>query len=574
MSKKHLLLVSVILFGFILRIYMISTIPPGVNRDEAAIGYNAYSIIKTIRDEYGELLPLSFRSFGDWKLPLYIYSSIIPISFLGLNELSVRLISVFAGITTILLTYLITVNFFFDDEMRQKIGLLASFFAAVSPWSIHFSRVASEANLAVLLNCIGIYLFFTVKNNAKTIFLSAFFLALSLYSYHGSHVFIPLLITGLFFILFKRYEGTGKKLIFIVPLLIMGLIIYSKTLVLADKTKISGLSPLSNDYTVYDQINGERHEHINTIVAKLIHNKTRLLFDTYAHGYLMSFSPEFLFFQGGANKQHNIPGTGNLYPYQSILIIVGIYYILIRRNSKKIFLLYWLAISPIAAAITKDAPHSARMLAVIPVFDILTASGLICLLRLFKGKFNKIAILISILIVTVYAGFYFDNYFVHFPIKSSADWGFIYKDLVMKIEKDLPSYNEIKIDHPEFSPYIYYLFYTKYDPSKYQKNVLRYPVDKEGYIHVHKLDKLTFKKIDWSDDMIKPDTLLVSWVQNTPFGATDSSVLVNNEVLGRLQRMNGTTYGLNLNDIIRNRLIDSVELKDKSKQFYLIDINK
>jgi len=38
-------------------------VPPGFNADEAAFGYNAYSLLKTGRDEYGTLLPLSIKSF-------------------------------------------------------------------------------------------------------------------------------------------------------------------------------------------------------------------------------------------------------------------------------------------------------------------------------------------------------------------------------------------------------------------------------------------------------------------------------------------------------------------------------
>ena len=47
--------------------------PPGYHRDEAALSYNAYSISTSLRDEDGGFLPLFFRSFGDYKSPLYPY---------------------------------------------------------------------------------------------------------------------------------------------------------------------------------------------------------------------------------------------------------------------------------------------------------------------------------------------------------------------------------------------------------------------------------------------------------------------------------------------------------------------
>jgi hypothetical protein len=47
--------------------------PPGYHRDEAALSYNAYSITTTGRDEDGAVMPLFFRSYGDYKSPLYPY---------------------------------------------------------------------------------------------------------------------------------------------------------------------------------------------------------------------------------------------------------------------------------------------------------------------------------------------------------------------------------------------------------------------------------------------------------------------------------------------------------------------
>ena len=72
--STHIFLITILIViaGF-LRIYKIATVPPGLNQDETAIGYNAYSILVTGRDEWGEKYPLYFKSFGDYKLPIYIY---------------------------------------------------------------------------------------------------------------------------------------------------------------------------------------------------------------------------------------------------------------------------------------------------------------------------------------------------------------------------------------------------------------------------------------------------------------------------------------------------------------------
>ncbi|MFZ5845558.1 MAG: glycosyl transferase, partial [Patescibacteria group bacterium] len=104
MKKLQLIILTLILIiAATLRLYRLSVIPPGVNRDEASIGYTAYSLLKTGRDEYGRFLPLSFQSFGDWKLPLYIYTTTLFVKIFGLSELAVRLPSAIAGILTVLL---------------------------------------------------------------------------------------------------------------------------------------------------------------------------------------------------------------------------------------------------------------------------------------------------------------------------------------------------------------------------------------------------------------------------------------------------------------------------------------
>ena len=62
---KFLILFLIVILAFLLRFYQLSTNPPGLNLDEVAIGYNAYSILRTGRDEYGKFLPIVFRSHDD-----------------------------------------------------------------------------------------------------------------------------------------------------------------------------------------------------------------------------------------------------------------------------------------------------------------------------------------------------------------------------------------------------------------------------------------------------------------------------------------------------------------------------
>src|SRR5690242_9071239 len=132
-NKVYLFLFVIILFlGIFLRFYKLGQIPNGFYQDESAIGYNAFSIMQTGRDEHGVFSPLYFKSFGDYKLPVYIYSTIIPIQLFGLNEFAIRFPSAFFGALTLLVFYL----FAFELTQDKKISLLATLLLSINPWSL------------------------------------------------------------------------------------------------------------------------------------------------------------------------------------------------------------------------------------------------------------------------------------------------------------------------------------------------------------------------------------------------------------------------------------------------------
>ena len=81
-----------------LRLWHLGSIPSSLYSDEVDQGYNAYSLLKTGKDEHGKFLPVSLRSFGDWKPPLPTYLMIPSIMIFGLNEFAVRFPSAILGL--------------------------------------------------------------------------------------------------------------------------------------------------------------------------------------------------------------------------------------------------------------------------------------------------------------------------------------------------------------------------------------------------------------------------------------------------------------------------------------------
>src|SRR3989344_9550426 len=163
------LLAGIVLLAFILRFYNLETNPPGLYWDEVSNGYNAYSVLKTAKDEYGVFLPTVFRSYDDYKPPVYIYAVVPSIAVFGLNEFAVRFPSAAGGVLTVFLVYLVTKKFF----RNVKLALFASFFLAISPWHIQFSRGGFEANFMIFLTILGLYLFLHSKEKFYLLILSA-----------------------------------------------------------------------------------------------------------------------------------------------------------------------------------------------------------------------------------------------------------------------------------------------------------------------------------------------------------------------------------------------------------------
>src|SRR3989344_8752448 len=149
---NRLLLVLIIFFAFLLRIFAIDVIPVGFTPDEASFGYDAYSILHTGKDQWGHTFPLVLESFGDFKPPLYAYLAIPFVGIFGLNNYATRLPNALIGTAAIYVTYLLVKELGKSLDKKSEVGswkleILAAMLLAISPWHIMMSRGAFEANL-------------------------------------------------------------------------------------------------------------------------------------------------------------------------------------------------------------------------------------------------------------------------------------------------------------------------------------------------------------------------------------------------------------------------------------------
>ena len=169
LKKSLIILIAITFLGLILRAYKLTTSPAGLYIDETSIGYNAYSLITTGRDEHGKFMPLFFEAFGEYKLPIYIYLVAITQLIIGPIDLSVRIPAVIFGTLTIPLIFFLLKELLEDHKnhiFKTIVPLLGAFLLATSPLHFQFTRPGFEASVGLFFLTIALYTFFkAVREN-------------------------------------------------------------------------------------------------------------------------------------------------------------------------------------------------------------------------------------------------------------------------------------------------------------------------------------------------------------------------------------------------------------------------
>ena len=95
MAKNLIILIVFYLVGWFLFTYKLTDVPPGINGDEAVIGYLSSQISKTGYVN-GKFLPLFANiSWPDWKQPVTLYSTVAAFKIFGISYFNLRAVSVF-----------------------------------------------------------------------------------------------------------------------------------------------------------------------------------------------------------------------------------------------------------------------------------------------------------------------------------------------------------------------------------------------------------------------------------------------------------------------------------------------
>ncbi|MCX6706244.1 MAG: glycosyltransferase family 39 protein [Candidatus Woesebacteria bacterium] len=537
---KKILFILIIVLAFILRFWRLGDYP-ALNADEAAIGYNAYSLIQTGKDEHGNAWPIHFQSFNDYKPGLYFYMVIPFVKVLGLNEWAVRLPGAAIGVLTVLVVYFLVLELFKD---HRSLGLIASLLLAISPWHIHFSRGGWEVNLATFLITLGLLYFMKFINRGRPFYLvlCTLYFVLSLYAYHAARVVVPLL--GFSLVMIYRdvfFRKTNLKPIILNSLFVILLLIpLAKDLLgPAGISRVAGVG-LFADSGPLNRINEQRGEHANFIsfIPMVLHNKAANYGLAFLENWVSHYSGEFLFLSGDEIQRDKVPETGELYLFEIITVSLGIIFLLKRfdKSSKVVF--SWLLIAPLASALTFQSPHALRAHNMAIPLVILSAVGLnsiIASLGKFK-RFKRLGFgLISFIFLLSFAR-YLHMYWVHMSKEYPFSSQYGVKELVSYLNETVESrYKKAVVTDRYDQPYILFLFYLKYDPAKFQGEHTLTPRDQYGFSTVRSFGKYTFTSItNWDRTRENFRDYLIA--------GTDEEILSGTNVVKEIYGINGYKY--------------------------------
>lgn len=501
--KNKLILIFILIFALFIRAYSLNSYP-SLNPDEASLGYNAYVLLLTGKDEHGQSWPLHFMSFGDFKPGGYVYLSLPFVWLLGLSPLAVRLPNLILSLLTIFVLYRL-VKLLTRHELTS---LVAAFVLTVSPWHIHFSRGAWESSSATFFILLGTYYLYSYiqKNRLSSLYFSVISFSTSVYLYHSARIISPILALTIIILNYSLFIKNYKKLLFPTVLAILLILpVLTSFLTSGGLTRFGGVG-FTADKGPLNRSEELLNHHSNTLlVNRLIHNRRLLYFLSWVQKYSSHFDFNYLFLKGDEVPRSRSPDMGQFYLFDLPFVIAGLYLIFRQKNRHLLqCTLALLLISPLASSLTFQAPSALRSLPLVLPVSTFIALGYTFIIT----KFKKNVIIFLAFILAYSIGYFFDAYFIHSQKRYPFAWNTSFPQAISYLQQHAPSSKYLYFTTKYDQPYILYLFYTRYPPQQLQSQIRLTTPDQFGFSTVNQIDNLTFGIPPW--DKIPQDSLVIA----------------------------------------------------------------
>lgn len=480
---NYWILFAILLIAIALRFYRLGEVPQGLHHDEISQAYNAFSLLSTGLDRFGQQLPVLFRSFGSFQPPIYTYLSVISIAVFGTTMFAARFVSALFGVLTVFVTYCL-VNLLVKEKYKVNFSLLASLVVAISPWAIHFSRRAVEANIGLTLFLTFLYFFIRSLKEIKFIIPSLFFLGVSTHAYYSERL-ISIIILPIGIFMFRKYFKLNKNW------LTLGIIAFGLTLLPHAVSIFTG-----SFFSRFNQVGSSGSNFIFEFVKHLINY----------------FSPKYLFGDVGLGLSRVAPNLGMFYGFMTIPFFIGFYYLTKVIDKKYLSFLFLLTfVSLIPVSLTGDEFYPLRILEFLWIISIIISVGIFAIGTLIKN--NIVKNIISIVLVIYSLASFYVSYFVLYQNEATEPLGRTYIELSNVFEK-YRDYH-IVIDSPR-DPAIglRVAYFRAYDANLLQK--MLWPQTGHKYYKIesdstenYNFENIETRSLSWGKDRCGFNTILV-----------------------------------------------------------------
>jgi hypothetical protein len=370
--------------------------PPGYHRDEAALSLNAYTLSTSLRDEDGARLPLFFRSFDDYKSPVYPYLLAGVFRVTGPSQTAARGLSAVLVLAAVLLLGVLARRLCGSWLVTAVVVVLAGF----TPWLFELGRMAIEATTQPLFVVLLLLVLERVtrleRYDVGPGVAAGVLLGLVTYSYTGSRLLGPLLAAALVVL-----AGRGRW-----PLLLAAWATFAAALV---PLGIYALRHPGNLTARYEA----------TTIARDGRSATDVAVEAIGN-WFKDIDPWHWATAGDPAPYIHNGGYGALFGSVVLLALVGAVLVLVleRHNLFWRYVLLATLLVPVPAALTVDRYNAIR-LATLPVFVLVLAVPALAALTVAARTSWAARVAAGVLAVVVVAQFvqFLDSYRTRGPAR-------------------------------------------------------------------------------------------------------------------------------------------------------------
>lgn len=491
---------AIIVFAAVLRLWQLGSDPVSLYWDEAAMLVDLKSVTQTGKDMHGRpWYQVIYPSYGDYKLPMYIWSASAAVKVFGVSEFAQRLPSALAGILTVVMAgYLAKLLLQSGTTTKyaqlfiDQVQLWTMLIVAIIPWSVMFSRTGFEGHLgqALLTTSITLLVWLYQKQKYTLLWLAALPGVAATYSYFSVRfvwAVVYVLVLGL--LLWQHWQREQRKknasslkgVLRQLGWAVVGVVVFAVLLLPllrsplakdSDRFRLGTDSVLNNESLVLES-NLYRELAGNTIIDRLLYHRYVLSLRELLKNYSDHLSVSFLFLNGDPNLRHGTGQFGLFLPIFAPAMIAG-WAVLAKRHPLLAAVLFsWWMTALLPASVPENTPHALRSLNALTPLVIVTGFGSAWIwqkvVALELGKM-QLAVparaLITLLIMASCIHFWW-FYTSVYPTLSANDWQSGYKPLAQWATSQ-PEDVQIFIDTFDDRWYLWLMAYGPYTPAEFQ----------------------------------------------------------------------------------------------------------